>query len=282
MKITILIENNKDDTRDLINEHGLSLYIEKDDKRILFDTGKSDNFIKNAEKLGINLKDVDLVVLSHGHADHGGGLLAFLKINSKAKIYMKRKVQENYFTGFLLFKKNISISRCIFEKYSNRIEYVDSFTEIVKDIFIITDINKHYKIPDGNKYLFVKEGNKLIKDRFDHELIMVIKEKEAICMFTGCSHNGTVNMIEAVNKFFPHAHIRALIGGFHLVKIPAIDAIGPSKEEIDLLVDKIISKNIKEVYTGHCTGKKSYKKLKYFLGDKIQYMKTGTQIQISK
>ncbi|MBV7272527.1 MBL fold metallo-hydrolase [Clostridiaceae bacterium UIB06] len=280
MKITILIENNKDDARDLINEHGLSLYIEKDDTRILFDTGKSDNFIKNAEKLGINLKDVDLVVLSHGHTDHGGGLLAFLKINSKAKIYMKRKVQEKYFTGFLLFKKNISISRNIFEKHSNRIEYVDSFTEIVKDIFIITDINKHYKIPDGNKYLFVKDGNRLVKDSFDHELIMVIKENEAICMFTGCSHNGTVNMIESVNSFFPHAHIRALIGGFHLVKIPAIDAIGPSKEEIDLLVDKIISKNINEVYTGHCTGEKSYKKLKYFLGDKIQYMKTGTQIQI--
>ncbi|WP_411681430.1 MBL fold metallo-hydrolase [Clostridium thailandense] len=280
MKITILIENNKDNSSDLINEHGLSLYIEKDDTRILFDTGKSDNFIKNAVKLGINLKDVDLVVLSHGHTDHGGGLLAFLKINSKAKIYMKRKVQEKYFTGFLLFKKNISISRNIFEKYSNRIEYVDSFTEIVKDIFIITDINKHYKIPDGNKYLFVKDGNRLVKDSFDHELIMVIKENEAICMFTGCSHNGTVNMIESVNSFFPHAHIRALIGGFHLVKIPAIDAIGPSKEEIDLLVDKIISKNINEVYTGHCTGEKSYKKLKHFLGDKIQYMKTGTQIQI--
>lgn len=280
MEIITLIENTKDASTHLLNEHGLSLYIKKDDKHILFDTGKSDNFVKNAEKLGINLKDIDLVILSHGHADHGGGLLAFLKINNKAKIYMKKEVQGSYFTGFLLFKKSISINKNIFKKYSNRIEYVDTFREIEKDIFIITDIDRHYKIPDGNKYLLVKEKGKFVKDKFDHELIMVIMEKGSICMFTGCSHNGTANMIESVNKLFPNVPIRALIGGFHLVKIPAIDAIGPSTQEINLLVDKIMSKNIEKVYTGHCTGEKSYQKLKCFLGDRIQYIKTGSQIQI--
>lgn len=280
MKITTLIENLKEDSVDLINEHGLSLYIEKDDKRILFDTGKSDNFIKNAKKLGVALENVDLVVLSHGHGDHGGGLLPFLKINSKAKVYMKRKVKGNYFSGTIFFKKSISIDKDVFEKYSSRIEYVDSFTEITKDIFIITDIDRHYKTPDGNKYLFVKEGKKLIKDKFEHELIMVIKEDEGICMFSGCSHNGAINMIEAVNKLFPATNIKALIGGFHLVGIPAMDIFSASQEEIDLIINKIISENIEKVYTGHCTGEKAYNKLKRGLGDKIEYIKTGSKIQI--
>lgn len=280
MKITTLIENLKDDSVDLINEHGLSLYIEKDDKRILFDTGRSDNFIKNAEKLGINLENVDLVVISHGHGDHGGGLLSFLKVNKKAKIYMKRKVNKDYFAGILFFKKSISINKDVFEKYSSRIEYVDSFAEIAKDIFIITDIDKHHKIPAGNKYLFIKEGQRLIKDKFEHELIMTIKEKDGICMFSGCSHNGTVNMIEAVKKFFPGTNIKAVIGGFHLVKIPAVDTFSAPQEEIDLIANKIISEKIEKVYTGHCTGEKAYNKLKQVLGDRIEYIKTGSKIQI--
>ncbi|MTK11887.1 MAG: MBL fold metallo-hydrolase [Clostridiaceae bacterium] len=280
MKITVLIENTKGELEDLINEHGLSLYIEKDNKRILFDTGKTNNFIINAQKLGINLEDIDAVVLSHGHADHGGGLLSFLKINDRAKVYMKRKVFGDYYSGNILFKKSIGINKEVFEKYSSRIEYVDNFTEIMEDIFIITDIQRNHKIPEGNKYLFVKEGNKIVNDKFEHELIMVIKENEGICVFSGCSHNGTVNMIEAVNKSFSGTNIKALIGGFHLAKIPAMDIFSTSQDEIDLIINKIVNEKIEKVYTGHCTGEKAYNKLKQGLGDKIEYIRTGSEIQI--
>lgn len=280
MKITVLIENTKGELENLINEHGLSLYIEKGNKRILFDTGKTDNFIDNAQKLGINLEDIDTVVLSHGHADHGGGLLSFLKINDRAKVYMKRKVFGDYYSGNILFKKSIGINKEVFENYSSRIEYVDNFTEIMEDVFIITDIQRNHKIPEGNKYLFVKEGNKIVNDKFEHELIMVIKENEEICVFSGCSHNGTVNMIEAVNQLFSGTNIKALIGGFHLAKIPAMDIFSTSQDEIDLIINKIISENIEKVYTGHCTGEKAYNKLKQGLGNKIEYIRTGSEIQI--
>lgn len=280
MKITVLIENTKGELEDLINEHGLSLYIEKGNKRMLFDTGKTDNFIINAQKLGINLEDVDIVVLSHGHSDHGGGLLSFLKINDRAKVYMKKKASEEYYSGNILFKKSIGINKEVFEKYSSRIEYINNFTEIIEDVFIITDIQRNHKAPEGNKYLFAKEGNKIVKDKFDHELIMVIKENEGICVFSGCSHNGTVNIIETVNKLFPGTSIKALIGGFHLVKIPAMDIFSASQEEINLIVNKVISEKIEEIYTGHCTGEKAYNKLKQDLGEKIQYIRTGSEIQI--
>ncbi len=150
----------------------------------------------------------------------------------------------------------------------------------MKDIYIITDINKEYPIPKGNKYLFVKDGDSLIRDKFQHELIMVIKQQEEICIFTGCSHNGVINMIQTSRSFFPNNHIKALIGGFHLVRIPIVKWISASQHEIDLIVKKIIDENIEQVYTGHCTGEKSYKKLKNILEDKIQYIKTGSEIYI--
>src|SRR5262245_55005043 len=117
MKITVLIENLKNDSKDLMHEHGLSLYIQKDDSRVLFDTGITGNFITNAKKLGIALENIDAVVLSHGHHDHGGGLLPFFKVNSKAKVYMKRQASGDYYFHTMGFKKSIGIDKQIFEEY---------------------------------------------------------------------------------------------------------------------------------------------------------------------
>lgn len=280
MNITTLIENTTNKSINLINEHGLSLYIEKDNNHILFDTGKGDNFINNAKKLGLDIKNIDVVVLSHGHNDHGGGLLSFFKENTKAKVYMKRKASEDYYFHLMFFNSNVGLNKKIFKDYSNRISYVDNFTEILKDIYIITDINKNYEIPKGNKYLFTIEKQKLVSDKFDHELIMVIKEYDGISIFTGCSHSGTANMIQTVRTTFPNENIKALIGGFHLIKIPIIKFLSASKNEIDILAKKIIDENIEKIYTGHCTGKKAYKKLKNVLGDKINYISTGTKVYL--
>ncbi|NMM61335.1 MBL fold metallo-hydrolase [Clostridium sp. P21] len=280
MRIITLIENIKDDSNNLINEKGLCLYIEKDNKHILFDTGRTGNFIYNAKKLGINLENIDAVVLSHGHGDHGGGLIPFFKINSKAKVYMKIEASREFYFHYKLFNKNVSVSSKLFEEYSYRIQYMKNFTEVMKDIYIITDIHKHYEIPEGNKYLFVKKETKLIRDEFHHELIMVIKERDGICIFTGCSHNGTANMIKTAKDNFKDSNIKAVIGGFHLVKIPIIKSLTASRSQIDTLVNEIIASNVEKVYTGHCTGEKAYKKLKEVLGDKIQYIKTGTEIII--
>ena len=97
MKITVLTENTTE--LGLPVEHGLSLFIEIGDRRILFDSGQSDLFAKNAEALGVDLKTVDFAVLSHGHYDHGGGLKKFLEVNGKAKIYMSRYAFEPHFNA---------------------------------------------------------------------------------------------------------------------------------------------------------------------------------------
>ena len=89
MQITALVDNISYE-QDLGAEHGLSLYIETGAHKILFDMGQTELFAENAEKLGIDLADVDMAVLSHGHYDHGGGLRRFLQINQKAPVYLSR------------------------------------------------------------------------------------------------------------------------------------------------------------------------------------------------
>ena len=89
MKLTAFSENTSV-SESLEREHGLSVYIETADHHILFDTGAGCIFKSNAEKLGVDLSKVDLLVISHGHYDHGGGLRTFLEVNSHAKIFLHK------------------------------------------------------------------------------------------------------------------------------------------------------------------------------------------------
>lgn len=80
-------------------EHGVSLYIETGNGlKVLFDTGQSDLFARNAARLGIDLREVDLAVISHGHYDHGGGLNEFLRINTKAPVYIRESALGEHYS----------------------------------------------------------------------------------------------------------------------------------------------------------------------------------------
>ena len=98
MKITALAENVST-TEDLGSEHGLSLFIETEAHKLLFDTGQGSLFAENAVKLGVDLKQVERCVISHGHYDHTGGLYPFLSINSKAKVYIKKEAFISKYKG---------------------------------------------------------------------------------------------------------------------------------------------------------------------------------------
>ena len=97
MKIVTLMENTAC-REDLCCEHGLSLYIETENHRILFDAGQSAAFADNAEKLGVALETVDFAVLSHGHYDHGGGLGKFLECNKGAPVYVSSHAFEPHYS----------------------------------------------------------------------------------------------------------------------------------------------------------------------------------------
>ena len=93
MKLTVLTDDNVANSRRLLAEHGLCFYIEDDGKKILFDTGYSDVFIKNAVNMSINLLDLDYIVLSHGHYDHTWGLTHYLAYYMSA-IEQKQEVKK--------------------------------------------------------------------------------------------------------------------------------------------------------------------------------------------
>lgn len=256
MKITAILENttNRDDMQ---VEHGLSLYIEANGKKILFDMGQTDLFYKNAKALGIDLSAVDFAVLSHGHYDHGGGLRKFLEINRTAPIYVNRDAFLPHYNGKEKYiGLDLSLSdnpRIIFtdEKYT-----VDTGLELFSSSRI--EIN-HSPLDSG---LTEKIGDNFIQDDFRHEQYLLIKENKKSILISGCSHKG---ILDITAHFKPDA----LVGGFHYSKLPLGDfLVNAAKELASYKTD---------FYTCHCTGYEQFEFMSDYLPS-LRYLSCGESI----
>jgi 7,8-dihydropterin-6-yl-methyl-4-(beta-D-ribofuranosyl)aminobenzene 5'-phosphate synthase len=174
MKITTLVENTSTND-DLISEHGLSLYVESTHHKILFDLGKTDAFYHNAKRLGIDLARVEIVILSHAHYDHVGGLDKFLEINNHAKIYVQKEALKNYYSlSRNGTKKYIGISDSL--KKNERFALIDDDYKIAEGIEVISKIRGKELLPRSNQHLFMQDENELIPDKFLHEQNLLITE----------------------------------------------------------------------------------------------------------
>lgn len=278
MKITTLIDNTTLDN-ELNSEHGLSVYIETSNKRILFDTGMSDKFLINAEKLGIDLSNVDIVIISHGHYDHIGGLIDFIKKNCKAKIYMKKEIFDN---RYITIRDKTILDRGYPEEL---VEYKDRFTFLTdevtrdEDIILLKNINREYPIPKGNTILYATNNNEIWQDEFEHELLFAIMYNNELVMFTGCAHNGVVNMISSLKRHFPENNIKVIHGGFHLVKTDFADT--ETNDEIQQIAREIIRLAPGAIiYTGHCTNENVLRQLKSLIKDRIDQLYVGHNIYL--
>ena len=249
IKVVTLIEETKiNESKDIVAGHGLSLYIERNGQRILFDTGPSSQFIRNSEILGIDIKKIDLVVISHAHMDHLGGLPFFLWINKKATVYLSKNALKNQAFRAMSSKMD--------EGSFNRIRFVDKISEIAQGIFIMTDIEERHPI----------------RDRVDHEIILIIKNNNKLIIYSGCSHNEILNIIETVTEAFPNFYINAVIGGFHLV--------GEDRDFVEKIGRELMKYPLEKIYTCHCTGVENYRTLKTILGTKIEYIPTGSKFYL--
>jgi metal-dependent hydrolase (beta-lactamase superfamily II) len=195
MRVTTLIENRPSKTGShLVAEWGLSLHITFNGHNILFDTGSSGSFAKNAVHLSVNVASIDTAVLSHHHFDHGGGLRCFLDANANAKVYLGEAPNGECFIRLLPFiKKYIGLEKALMTDYPERFKTVSTPTEILPDVFVFPHISGRYPTPAGNKRLLVRRDGKLTPDDFAHEILMAIKENNKLIIFTGCSHNGVLN-----------------------------------------------------------------------------------------
>ena len=262
MKATVLVDNIADNG--LSGEWGLSIYIEYNDKKILLDTGASDLFLKNAEKIGLSVKDVDYAVLSHAHYDHSRGMKAFFAENRKAKFYLQKNAAENCYFKKWLIRRYIGLPKNILTDYKGRIEFIGNDYTLCDGVHLIPHKTPGLETIGKRENMAQKTQNGWKADDFSHEQSLVFETEKGLVIFNSCSHGGAHNIINEVAETFPDKKVYGLIGGFHLYN--------KSVTEVRSLAKKIKETGIGYVCTGHCTKNKAYGILQEELSEKLHQL----------
>lgn len=263
IKFKFLMEN-KTDNPGILAEHGLSIYIEACGKRILFDAGATDIFVKNAEMMNVDLSDVDFAVVSHGHYDHTGGFPSFCEINEKADIYIhKNAFRESYVLkdGRLYGPDDgIRWNRSQYDFMKKRLVFTDGPVRISDDICVTGTIKREDGFQPTEKFYYRDGEGNITEDDMSHEQCLIIRQPEGLYIFSGCSHTGVISAINTSKALFPGERMALLVAGMHLYSA--------SLQIRTDVIDRIEAEQPECVMPVHCTGIEAICDLKSRLGER--------------
>ncbi|MEZ5336420.1 MAG: MBL fold metallo-hydrolase [Methanolobus sp.] len=253
MKLTVLIDNNTLIDRYLLGEPGVSYFIEADDKKILFDTGYSDAFIRNAQKMNINLLDVDHIVLSHAHLDHTWGLDPFIRLYTEAQIEGMEHSESELIAHPLIFNSRTysglqEIGTLLSADKISRIFRLQLSSEplwITDNVVFLGQIPRRFDFEFDSLESKIIIDEEEVDDNILDDTALAIKTEKGLVIVTGCSHSGICNIIEYAKEVCSEEKIVDIIGGFHL--------LSPPEKKMKGTVDYFRQLSLKEVHACHCT-----------------------------
>ncbi len=228
-------------------EHGLSVLLEVDGRRFLWDCGLSDLAVYNARLLGIDLRTIEGIGISHGHMDHAGGLAAVLGASGPKKVHMHPGALEPRYMVAGSFKVfvGIALRREALESMSDGLELSAAPVEVMPGVGLTGEVPRVTDFEGPEPSLFLLKDGELIPDPFVDDQALVVDTPDGAIVLTGCAHSGLVNILKHIME--KHGRIRAVVGGTHLgmgAPLPKVEATMDFLEEV--LPDRII--------VNHCTG----------------------------
>lgn len=259
--ITILVDNRA--APGLMAEHGLSLWIETGDQRILFDTGQGAALVPNAWALGVDLAGTDLLVLSHGHYDHVGGVPHVLRRAGHVEIYchpgvvMPRYAIRDGQARAIHMPKESSAALDRFPE--QRLHWIQHPLSLTESIGLTGPVPRECEFEDtGGPFYLDREGRNA--DPIEDDLALWIRTDEGLVVCVGCCHAGLLNTLQHVQRLNGGMRIRAVIGGFHL--------LNAGRERLERTVTELLSLDPDQVIPCHCTGEHAAACLLDALGSK--------------
>jgi len=270
-RVTILYDAfGKASPANLTQDWGYSALVEYGGQRILFDTGNNPEiFAHNVKALGVDLKKLDFVVISHRHADHTSGITYLLSVNPNVKIYtpdepfglFARGVPNSFYrkdealpANMRYFNGSPPEALAAGSPWSNgHFEPISSTTEVSPGIYVVPTISQ----TPGTLEL--------------RELSVAIRSPKGLILIDGCSHAGIEKILETATGVDKHVHL--LFGGLHLVKAPDADIARLSSSLHD-------EWKLDEIAPGHCTGEPAFDALKKTFGDHYIYAGLGTTVEL--
>lgn len=265
MKLKVLVDNNTYINRYYLGEPAVSYYIEDETDKILFDAGYSDAFIKNAEKMNIDLNKINKLIISHGHDDHTRGLKYFFKdkkdieLTGHPECFEYKENDNGLYIGSPLTKEQL-FNLCKLNLSTEPIKINKNITYL-GEIPKMNEFEPRYSI--GKKIINEKKEADIIKD----DSAIAYKSDKGLFIITGCSHSGICNIIEYAKKVCNEKRIYGVIGGFHLFE---------TDERLEKTIKYLKENNIKLLYPCHCVSLKA----KIEMAKELDIIEVGVGLEI--
>jgi len=277
VKATILVDNTALFDRYFLAEHGFSVFVEAQGCRVLFDTGYSGALLQNAEKMGIDLLDLDYIVLSHGHLDHTGGLYHLLRLYLEAQIertacrvptlvahpccFLPRPKPPLPEIGALLSAGEV-------ERFMP-VRLSRDPVALAPDLFYLGEIGRRFPfetVRPGPRRIVLPDG-RVDEDRLLDDTALAYRGRDGLVVITGCAHAGCCNTIEHAREVCGESRVLDLIGGLHL-REP-----GPQLEGARDYLGRL---GLSALHACHCTALQA----KVALGEVAPLRETGVGLRL--
>jgi 7,8-dihydropterin-6-yl-methyl-4-(beta-D-ribofuranosyl)aminobenzene 5'-phosphate synthase len=273
-QITTLVNNQA--VPELLAEHGLSFWIESEGLRILFDTGSGETLMENAQQLGIPLDKTDVIVLSHGHYDHTGGLAEVLKSAPSARLVMHPNAKiSRYSVHDSEPPRPIGMPPLAQAAIDRRnpsfaITWSTHAVSLSTTVGVTGPIPRRSPFEDvGGPFFLDQQGQK--EDPLLDDQALWIRTPRGLVVCVGCCHAGIVNTLNHVCRLSGVSSVYAVLGGFHLLQA--------NEERLRLTMNALSDISPEILAPCHCTGDMAIHTLKETFQERVVPCEAGTEFQ---
>ncbi len=204
--LTVVVDDTSQDPTRLKAEKGLSFWLEHQDKNTLFDTGAGEALMPNLKALDLSPNQIDVVVISHGHYDHIGGLAQLLMARGAEGLTTPVFISGQAFTNHLatgpagIGNVGAPLSLDAYQKMGAKFHFVEGTSRIWPGVAAMCPIERVTDFEKPDPTLFTKKNDRLVPDEMPDDLALVFKGSTGICAMSGCSHSGMFNILLAAKK----------------------------------------------------------------------------------